>query len=744
MGDGDREELLAAALAYASRGWRVLHLHYPTGGGCSCPKGRGCDRPGKHPIAHDWTALATTDPDRIRGWWRSRPWNVGIATGPGSGLWVLDLDTPRAGEEDGLEALVALEEQHGAAGGVSAFTGGGGQHVFFAWPEDGTVPNGVRVLKRDGVKASADTRGAGGLIVAPPSRHASGEVYVWEALPLPERLPPAPRWLVEMVAPAPAPPRLTRSLPDLPAPTAGGDRREAAYLARMLEGALERVAGARDGDRHAALIREARTLGGHAARAGWSPEALVARLVEAAVAAGKDHREAERTARWAVEEGLAAPLELRLPDRPEWEPRPARASSGPAREDVPPWELEGELEPDPRPLAGQHGAAGGVIEGPDPEHAREEERRKARASDPAPLLGDLYGLEELRADRERRLLSLADLPGWRPRLRDPEAGHGWGEQEGSYGWGAAFDDAAGGGVCPGWSMAMGAASAGAGKTTWLMQLADGLALRAAHVATGRMDGPLTPVVILSEMGVGHLTWGSLARWCGRDARDFRRGAGGHPDAWREAETATAGPWGESRKYTRLWRASSLRGPALVKALAERTAAWRRELEDAHKCDVWPVVVVDPVQRWAGDGDDVQGVNVLAEELLAACHRGGWIMLATSDATKASATGSGEQKVGSAEWAASVFRGSYKLIHAVDLAAALHRPGEDGAMVAAFAKCRDAALPRPGSVAWDAPWNPGNGYSGRFVPRDPADEAREHAMRQRAELKGPRGSGRKRQ
>ena len=70
--------LLRAALAAARSGLYVFPV-----------------RPyGKTPAVRDWEHAATTDPTIITAWWRSRPYNIGIATGP-SRLLVVDLDTAR-------------------------------------------------------------------------------------------------------------------------------------------------------------------------------------------------------------------------------------------------------------------------------------------------------------------------------------------------------------------------------------------------------------------------------------------------------------------------------------------------------------------------------------------------------------------------------------------------------------------------------------------------------------------------
>ena len=72
---------LQAALGYAARGWHVFPCHPRT----------------KIPATTHGFKEATTDPEQIREWWQEDPaFNVAIATGELSGLFVLDVDeTPQ-------------------------------------------------------------------------------------------------------------------------------------------------------------------------------------------------------------------------------------------------------------------------------------------------------------------------------------------------------------------------------------------------------------------------------------------------------------------------------------------------------------------------------------------------------------------------------------------------------------------------------------------------------------------------
>jgi putative DNA primase/helicase len=74
---------------------------------------------------------ATTDPDKIRDWWTKYPdANIGVRTGPESGIWVLDVDG-----EKGIKDLDALQLKYGPLPPTPVVeTGGGGRHYYFLWP----------------------------------------------------------------------------------------------------------------------------------------------------------------------------------------------------------------------------------------------------------------------------------------------------------------------------------------------------------------------------------------------------------------------------------------------------------------------------------------------------------------------------------------------------------------------------------------------------------------------------------
>ncbi|ADZ85422.1 bifunctional DNA primase/polymerase [Cellulosilyticum lentocellum] len=187
-------EVLRMALKYAEIGIPVMPLHGIKGdGNCTCKKGSSCSSKGKHPIFNGWQELATTNQDTITKWWSKYPdANIGIPTGERSGWLVLDVDTKYQGDES-LELLQMLYEDLPPT--VTALTGSGGRHLIFKYPKGVHIPNKVSF------KQGLDTRSNGGLIVATPSLHVSGNTYSWLEGHSPFDSEPveAPEWLLEVM-----------------------------------------------------------------------------------------------------------------------------------------------------------------------------------------------------------------------------------------------------------------------------------------------------------------------------------------------------------------------------------------------------------------------------------------------------------------------------------------------------------------------------------------------------------------
>jgi len=76
----DRVRLRRAALTYARQGWPVTPGAYLSGARFSCGR-PGCPIMNCHPATESWPDDASTDPVRVAGWWRHRPYAVLLATG---------------------------------------------------------------------------------------------------------------------------------------------------------------------------------------------------------------------------------------------------------------------------------------------------------------------------------------------------------------------------------------------------------------------------------------------------------------------------------------------------------------------------------------------------------------------------------------------------------------------------------------------------------------------------------------
>lgn len=169
--------LLLAALWCAQRGWPV----FP----CAAKK--------KRPLTKHGFKDATCDKAQIVQWWTNTPnANIGIATGDGAGLVVLDID-PRNG---GDESLAALERVNGPLPStLMAETGGGGRHFFLQLPPGSSARCRVAA---EGI----DFKATGGYVIGAGSVHPSGGVYRW--CNATAELAECPNWLLTEKASAKA------------------------------------------------------------------------------------------------------------------------------------------------------------------------------------------------------------------------------------------------------------------------------------------------------------------------------------------------------------------------------------------------------------------------------------------------------------------------------------------------------------------------------------------------------------
>jgi hypothetical protein len=151
-----------------------------------------CTPGDKSPACAHGCKDATTDSVAIQAWWRACPdFNIGIATGAISGIFVVDVDTD--GDDDGEVELKKLENQHGELPPTVEVITADGRHLYFKFPTV-AVRNSV-----DRFAPGIHVRGDGGYVVAPPSIHPSGRRYCW-SVDSASVIAEAPAWLIELVA----------------------------------------------------------------------------------------------------------------------------------------------------------------------------------------------------------------------------------------------------------------------------------------------------------------------------------------------------------------------------------------------------------------------------------------------------------------------------------------------------------------------------------------------------------------
>ncbi|TLU71463.1 bifunctional DNA primase/polymerase [Lichenicoccus roseus] len=247
---------MRAALELAALGYRV----FP----CLLNKAPACPRGFKDAVA---------DPDAASQLFRQYPSElIGVATGSGSGIDVLDLD-PDNGSDAWLE-----QHRHRLPATRTHRTRSGGLHLLF--------------LHREGVRNTAgriasgvDTRGQGGYIVWWP---AAGL-----AVSHPEDLAQWPGWLLETLLPKP----VVRPVPVETVVSGAG------YAAAALQRAEALVKNAPEGTRHDQLNYQTWSLARFIPKGELSAGEIISVMTSAARHAGLDDKEIIRTVAQAVEAG---------------------------------------------------------------------------------------------------------------------------------------------------------------------------------------------------------------------------------------------------------------------------------------------------------------------------------------------------------------------------------------------------------------------------------------------------------
>ncbi|MFG2060462.1 bifunctional DNA primase/polymerase [Micromonospora sp. NPDC048871] len=317
--------LLATALAHAERGWHIFPLR-PNDKRPAFPDHPTDQCTGRDPRCRaghvGWEDRATTDPDRIRRAWSTRPYGIGIACGP-SGLVVVDLDVPKsnadipppewAGVCDGRDVFAILADRHGTpTGWIAGFgpddtaptgvdhtytvlTGSGGTHLYYRHPNIGPQLRNT-TGDRGGLGWKVDTRAHGGYVVAAGST-AAGRPYTvardCDPAPLPD-------WIAAGTAPPPLPPQR-------PVVVDLGTGRRAAYVDAAIRRQVAEVTTATPGSRNQALYVSAVALGQLVAGGALAQDDAEAVLTDAAHTAGLRPAETARTIASGLRAGARRP-----------------------------------------------------------------------------------------------------------------------------------------------------------------------------------------------------------------------------------------------------------------------------------------------------------------------------------------------------------------------------------------------------------------------------------------------------
>lgn len=204
--------------------------------------GSATTRAGCFEGAHD---AASCDLDTIASWCRDYPrcsWR--LVCGP-SRVWGLDLDVPPMHRHDGIAAFTAVTGQHEPLPKRPTLrSGGGGLAIFFRHDGEPIAAEGKKL------GAGIDPRRGRQSQTIPPSLHYhTRQPYRWLTPPWEVAPPPAPAWLLALLAPPPEPP--ARPAPKL---LQGDGARN--YAVAVLHNAIRRAAAAGQGDRNNSLNQQ--------------------------------------------------------------------------------------------------------------------------------------------------------------------------------------------------------------------------------------------------------------------------------------------------------------------------------------------------------------------------------------------------------------------------------------------------------------------------------------------------------
>jgi len=263
--------LLQAALSYAVSGKPV----FP------------CRVKDKAPLIPGGFKAASKDPEQIHSWWNKWPDAlIGMPTGEGTGIFVVDVDIDPARGVDGEQSLSNLVARYGGLPDTKNIrTRRGGRHMYF------TMEPGIgNSTGKYGI--GLDIRGEGGYVIVPPS---PGYTVICNKAPA-----KAPDWLIKLLV---KPTRETKQSSTLPPVNIDGTQ----YGKAAFAGLIGQMRSAVDGNWNDTLNTVAFRFGQLVA-GGELPDAAGEQLKQAARETGTakpgDETRLQRTFRSGFESGL--------------------------------------------------------------------------------------------------------------------------------------------------------------------------------------------------------------------------------------------------------------------------------------------------------------------------------------------------------------------------------------------------------------------------------------------------------
>lgn len=252
-------DILTEALAAIRRGWALTPLS------------------GKRPILKGWQRLPAATAEQVREWVTAGH-NLGLRTGPISGVFVTDKDN--GGEITQYTTPTVI-------------TGSGGRHQYFEAPTPCPGNSSAKLAPH------VDTRGDGGQVVYVGSVHpGTGATYRWAEGLSPDEVPlmAVPETILALLCPNKPPPLKTH-------PITGTSK----YGERALVNELQRLSDAPEGQRNDTLNRCAYSLAQLVGGDVLDHAEVSGRLMSAALAVGLSEAEASRTITSGMKSGIAQP-----------------------------------------------------------------------------------------------------------------------------------------------------------------------------------------------------------------------------------------------------------------------------------------------------------------------------------------------------------------------------------------------------------------------------------------------------